>query len=72
MWDWLEYLFSEGLGVLFERWGRFYACFLISFAVAGFSLWLVPGRRLSVAVSAAVVILGTAAGLLWERRSGRS
>jgi len=69
MWDWLEYLVSDLAALVLQRWRRFYACFLMSFAAVGFILWLVPGRSLSIGISTAVVIVGTTLGLIWESRS---
>jgi hypothetical protein len=46
-----------------------YACVLLSIAISGFVLWLVPSRGWSIAISIATIVIGIVAGVLWERRS---
>jgi hypothetical protein len=69
MWNWLECFFVDFLGGVLSEWQRFNACFLSSCAVAGFVLWFVPGRSLSIGLSLATVAIGTVAGVFWECRS---
>ena len=48
---------------------RFYACVLLSIAISGFVLWLVPSRGWSIAISITTIVTGIVAGVFWERRS---
>ena len=69
MWTWIEYIFVDFMCAVFSQWQRFYACFLVSLAVAGFLLWLVPSRTLSIGLTVDTVAIGIVGGVFWECRS---
>jgi hypothetical protein len=50
---------------------RFYACLLLSLAIAGNALWLAPNPRLGLTLGAGVVVMGILVGVLWECRARR-
>jgi len=62
-------ILGELLELVFGWWRRFYACLLLSLAISGLVLWLVPSRSWSVTISIVVVVIGIVAGVVWERRS---
>jgi len=49
---------------------RLCACILLSLAMSALVLWLVPSRGWGIAISIGMVVLGTAAGVMWENRNG--
>ena len=60
---------GELLELLFGWWRRFYACLLLSIAISGLVLWLVPSRSWSITIAIVVIVIGIVAGVVWERRS---
>lgn len=64
--------FIEGaFDFLLERAPRFTACLALAIAGGFFVCWLVPGILAKVLCSIGLLILGSFAGWLWERKTRR-
>jgi hypothetical protein len=62
-------ILGELLEIVLGSWRKFYGCLLLSFAISGFVLSVVPPRNWSVTIAIATVVIGIVAGVVWERRS---